>query len=111
VKVKVKDRLSRMGPTIGYHPITIRLQPLFSGDLGGRQHQLAKKLSIGRDGPRDANYGSLGNDENVHRRDGVDVSKGQNPISFMHDIGRYLSPDYLSEDRIPSVCHRDLSHV
>jgi hypothetical protein len=46
MKVKMKDRLPRMGSNIGDHPIAIRLQTLFSGDLGGRQHQFSKELGI-----------------------------------------------------------------
>lgn len=80
VKVNMKDRLAR--PLLAVHDqaITVLGQALVRGDLGGRKHQLRQDLGMVRSEVVGGGDVPAGDDQDVNRSLGADVTKPDHQI-------------------------------
>jgi len=99
MEVKVRNRFSAIRPVVDDETISCFFQLALPGDsLSGSKKMGKDRMILGGDGTM-AGVVFFGNQEDVDRRLGSDVAKGEDMIILVEDVGLGLAVDDLFEDR------------
>ena len=84
---------------VDYYPITGLVDASFLRHRLGGKKKLPQESTVIPASLADPRDDPFGDDENMHRRLGVNVVKRDQIIGLMHDAGRNLAGDDFLEDR------------
>src|SRR5688572_17864320 len=100
----VIDRLTAVAIAVEYESVPVRGDALARSDLRCNSNEVPDEhLLLGRDvvGRRDR---GLRYHKHMRRRLWIDVAKCEHRLILIHDVGRYLAPDDLRENRLSHRC-------
>ena len=90
-------RLTAVRSTVDHETISIGVETSLAGNDGTGDQQVAHEVRFrGRD-IRQVGYMILGDDQDMCRRLGGDISEGQNPVVFVHLVAGDLAVDELAK--------------
>jgi hypothetical protein len=98
VAVQVRDGFATIRAVVDDEPVAAGFQPDFFRDLGGFQQEMTEQLVVCGGSFSEARDGLLGNDENMRRRLGRDVTEGEDQVVFINDLRRDFAGDDFLED-------------
>ncbi len=107
VAVQMRNGLASVAPIVDHEPVTAFFQPERCGHFCGFEKQMPQRalVRLGRVG--DSRDGLFGDDQDMDRCMGMNVSKGQNNDVFVHDLRRnFAGRDFFKE----GFAHATLSH-
>ena len=97
--------LSGAAAVIDDHAIAVGIETFFLCDFFRGQEKMPDEVLVGRGRAVDLGDVLPGNDEDVDGRLGTDVLEGGHELVLVHDIGRDLSLDDLTEDAVRIADH------
>jgi len=82
------------------HPVSALIEPFFNGNGFGNKEQMSDELAVCYRNTVNIGYMFFRNNENMYRRLGIEVLKGNSMIIFMDDLCGYLFFYDLAEDAV-----------
>lgn len=100
VKMQMRDAFARVGADIGDDAKAAVGDAQSAGDFDRREQQSAQQQHVVIGRRRKVFERLFGDDDNVRRSLGRDVSKRQNIVVFVHHIGGNFAGKYLRKNRV-----------
>jgi hypothetical protein len=97
MQVQVENGLASLGARVGHDSESVPY-PLLASNLRGHPHEVTEQVRIGNGSLPDGFHGPLGNDKDMNRRFGIDVTKRQGLVVLVDNVRRDLAPDDSIED-------------